>query len=496
MDKEKILLNKILIIFIISLFLFSSVISSNGIVIDLKNCNYFSYEYDNNSDKLLWNEHLAYIGTSNNPSDSWLYEFILSNPENLTCKCSDVTVSTVSSGTWTNNGTIITIIWYGNNSKFVEINPSNCECRVISSVVDFLGLAYNPFDDRMYCSSLDNNLYEIDPDTGEQEHIGPFGSGVLYMIGMAFDTDGVLYGWDLGQDSLWTINTSTGEATKIGSLGININYCADGHFCFDDDTLYMAYSNILYRFDKTTGECTLVGYFDLEGDAMVTLLAILWGNLPPYPPSNPNPPNGAKGVVDVEINWSGGDPNGDNVTYDIYFGTTTPPPLILENHRYTTYDPGTLENCKTYYWKIVAWDEHGEYTEGPIWNFTTNCNPDTPIITGPTRGRTWVWYEYNFSISDPDGDIMWIHIDWQYGTPSKWDGPYPSGSTVKLNYSWRKKGTYTIRAQTMDNNSLLSEWGTLNVTMPRNRDTYNSLFEWFFERFPMLKVIISRVLNL
>ena len=81
---------------------------------------------------------------------------------------------------------------------------------------------------------------------------------------------------------------------------------------------------------------------------------------------------------------------------------------------------------------------------------------------------------------------MRIHIDWGHGTPGKWDGPFPSGSIIKYNYSWRKKGTYTIRAQTRDSNGLLSDWGTLIVTMPRKKATYNSLFVKFLEQFPIL----------
>lgn len=36
-----------------------------------------------------------------------------------------------------------------------------------------------------------------------------------------------------------------------------------------------------------------------------------------------------------------------------------------------TYDPGTLNYDTEYYWKIVATDSYGAYTEGPIWDFTT-----------------------------------------------------------------------------------------------------------------------------
>ena len=86
------------------------------------------------------------------------------------------------------------------------------------------GLAYDPVTKKMYGSSDNDYLYEINPENGEQEQIGHFGGGVMYMIGLAFDEYGVLYGWDLGNDALWTINTETGKATKVGPLGININY--------------------------------------------------------------------------------------------------------------------------------------------------------------------------------------------------------------------------------------------------------------------------------
>jgi len=119
-----------------------------------------------------------------------------------------------------------------------------------------------------------------------------------------------------------------------------------------------------------------------------------------------------------------------------------------------------------------------------------NLPPTTPIITGPISGKPEKEYEYNFSISDPDNDSLWIHIDWEHGTPSKWSGPFPSGSIVRYNYSWRKKGTYTIRAQTMDSNGLLSPWGTLEITIPRTR-AFTDCYTLFLDRFPILAKLFS-----
>jgi len=41
------------------------------------------------------------------------------------------------------------------------------------------------------------------------------------------------------------------------------------------------------------------------------------------------------------------------------------------NQTYNTYNLGTLDYNTTYYWMIVAWDNHGASTIGSIWEFTT-----------------------------------------------------------------------------------------------------------------------------
>jgi hypothetical protein len=96
-------------------------------------------------------------------------------------------------------------------------------------------------------------------------------------------------------------------------------------------------------------------------------------NTPPYEPSSPSPPDQLEDQsVYTDISWQGGDPDpGDTVTYDVYFGTSTSPPLVSSNQSETTYDPGVLSIFTMYWWKIVARDNHGETTEGPLWRFRT-----------------------------------------------------------------------------------------------------------------------------
>jgi len=76
--------------------------------------------------------------------------------------------------------------------------------------------------------------------------------------------------------------------------------------------------------------------------------------------------------VDADLAWSGGDPDSpDTVTYDVYFGTSSTPSVVSMDQSSAVHDPGTLADNTLYYWRIVARDNHGLETEGPVWSFDT-----------------------------------------------------------------------------------------------------------------------------
>ena len=112
------------------------------------------------------------------------------------------------------------------------------------------------------------------------------------------------------------------------------------------------------------------------------ILTVTMENLPPNTPSNPNPNNGETWVkTDVTLSWDGGDPNGGTVYYDIFLDTESPPGVYVEDITQTQYTlTNYLDELTVYYWQIVAEDQYGEISYGPIWSFTTReYNP--PILT-------------------------------------------------------------------------------------------------------------------
>ncbi|MCJ7697625.1 MAG: Ig-like domain-containing protein, partial [Thermoplasmata archaeon] len=134
-------------------------------------------------------------------------------------------------------------------------------------------------------------------------------------------------------------------------------------------------------------------------------------NNPPNTPSTPNPSNGATGIsVNANLSWVGGDPDGDSVTYDVYFGTTSSPPKLVSNQTALLCDPGILTYYTVYYWRIVAWDSHGASSAGPLWNFRTTSMPNRPPYApsnpSPANGSTEVSVNVDLSWSggDPDSD--------------------------------------------------------------------------------------------
>lgn len=260
-----------------------------------------------------------------------------------------------------------------------------------------------------------------------------------------------------------------------------------------------------YTGNDTNGDCIGDTPYNISGGDNQDLYPFMypngWINNPPCRPINPFPWNDSINVpIDISLNWTGGDPDPcDTVTYDVYFGDSLPLFKRVANQTQTNYDPPLLEKGTEYYWKIVSWDNHGLFTIGDVWTFTTegrNTPPDAPIITGETNGKPGEEYEYKFTTSDPEGDEVFFWIDWDDGDIIEWIGVIPPSYSIILDHTWKFRGTYNIRAKARDIHGAESEWGYLEVKMPKNKIFISNypLLSWLLDRFPNIFPILRQLL--
>ena len=191
-----------------------------------------------------------------------------------------------------------------------------------------------------------------------------------------------IYGTATWEDGGWAVNASVVCTSSEGTLPTSV-VLSSGSWLVDcgkidpgwpDGTDFIVYINGTGTHVGWSGSAsgTVSGYYNDMGNIIVVA-----ENNPPYIPSNPYPEDGATDVsIDADLSWVGGDPDtGDMVTYDVYFGTSSPPPQVTAGQSGTIYDPGVMSYDQMYYWKIVSWDDHGASTAGPVWSFTTEEEP-------------------------------------------------------------------------------------------------------------------------
>jgi len=224
-------------------------------------------------------------------------------------------------------------------------------------------------------------------------------------------------------------------------------------------------------------------------------------NDPPNPPGNPYPSDGGINIdVNISLSWTCSDPDFDTLTYDVYLeaNDSSPDVLVSNNQTGTTYNPGMLNYLTNYYWQIIAKDKFGAKTSGPVWDFKTklewpNNPPDKPVVNGTIKGKVGVSYIYSALSIDHEDDLLWYWFDWGDNTNTGWIGPYPSGTIASESHIWNAEGTFHIKVKAKDSFDAESLWGTLDVSMPKNRILHNSLFSWFINHFLILQMLLQKL---
>lgn len=402
--------------------------------------------------------------------------FVLNNPGSINLIAASTSPDWLSGGTWTNDGKWIGC-QYGNGALW-EIDPSTGAMTSIGGGGSGLnGLAFNPINNKLYGASSTGSaggLWEININDGSQTYIGDF-VRTNWMIGIAFDANGVLYGWDISPDKLYTIDINIGLATEVGRLklgatNINLNYAQDGAFDYDDDTLYLSayllspgYGGQLLKCDEDTAVCELVGQF--QSSAEIAASAIPYGTqiTPPiadagpdqtvnegdevlFDGSNSKPsqiPNGGGGpqtttgtlVLGTDNNQHSGQGLGyvrrsrtSYYAYDSYYAYMYQSGTDYETHGWAVFDLSDLGqyNAVSILSGSVLWrhDRHYMVTQLDFWTMES-----IPYDNGPSEAKTW------FNEVGGPGSVLLTSNTLSSSSSSNFDvtGPISPGGIAWLN---------------------------------------------------------------
>jgi hypothetical protein len=201
-------------------------------------------------------------------------------------------------------------------------------------------------------------------------------------------------------------------------------------------------------------------------------------NHPPYEPNTPEPADEAVRVTSdngVTLRWSGDDPDPlDTVTYDLHWGTDSQSlALTAQDIAAPEYTVTGLNRGVTYHWQIIARDNRGLETSGPVWSFTTDGDPPdlivAQVVTDPPgnlqsgQSVTFIATVQNSGggpVVDPfsvDFKVDGVSI----GTPVV-DSILLAGQSVQANQAWSYGGGNPVIEVIADDQAQVSETDETN----------------------------------
>jgi outer membrane protein assembly factor BamB len=319
-------------------------------------------------------------------------------------------------GTYVSAGGSRVLVLDGSDGSFMwdYVCPHDVEYVEVFDVNDdgaldvAAGITINPKGVYMIDGATHDTLWTVSVKT----------NGVGYALGHGdINGDGiidVLVGGDYNANTVYTYNGLTGDLLWSNYLGDEVESILgyDVNMDGNDEVIVGNDNNTLYVFDGEGNEifnypCAdgvkHIQVGDISADGEPNIACLTFGfigvayafkslvpepNNAPYEPSGPDPEDGATDVpVTALLHWTGGDPDGDAMTYDVYMGIVDPPPLVSSHQAGESYTPvAELMGGVQYFWKIVAYDEHDSSTPGPQWTFATispytcgDCNDDGSV---------------------------------------------------------------------------------------------------------------------
>jgi hypothetical protein len=236
------------------------------------------------------------------------------------------------------------------------------------------------------------------------------------------------------------------------------------------------------------------GFFNLEYNSLGSNYTfITWASYNPddydwHPTPKANGPY--YGLVNEPIGFQG-ETGGEHPPFTYYwdFGDSETSEEQNPSHIYTS--PGE------YIVTLTVTDSNNDAISDTTtsWIQETNTPPNTPTIEGPTKVKPEEYCWYNISTVDPDGSEFYIYdivFDIEY---TQWWGPFEPGEVDRWYWYWSEEGDYIVKAKAKDPYGAESEWATLQVTVPKNKEVINRPFLNFLQQHPNLFPILRQLLQ-
>jgi hypothetical protein len=206
--------------------------------------------------------------------------------------------------------------------------------------------------------------------------------------------------WE-GEATTWDVYVGSGDPPPLAQAGVN---------------------GKSYTFTTAVG-----GQFywrvETKDEHNVVSTSPTWGffiNSAPDIPTLLDPMNDSIGFpVSSPLNWEGSDPEGDPLTFDVYFGTAPSPEIVASDLADATYSPA-LEASTKYYWKIVAKDNHGASKSSAVYTFTTGLEPIMTYTGDYTADEPAENYTYDVSFTKASSTSIQTDNYWNSG----WTGVF------------------------------------------------------------------------
>jgi len=126
---------------------------------------------------------------------------------------------------------------------------------------------------------------------------------------------------------------------------------------------------------------------------------------------------------------------------------------------------------------------------------TVNSPPSIPSIEGNIEGKPGDEYEYTIESTDPENDEISYYIDWGDNNSVEWTRYGSSGDPLHVPYSYYSKGIFIIRAKAKDSKGFESDWGTLEVSIPKDR-LINLQFTNLLQKYSLIYSVIQKLHDL